>query len=205
MSVKYYDKEDSEEEYEDVKEEYEEVEEEIEEAKVDYVEELMCAIEVIRREKKKNKKLQVELDKKKDTREVEQMITKLKARIEEDKRIDEELKETLKENDRIIGNLEVDIFALRKDIQKKNMQNSSKVLDDIINSKKSHLDKFGLGYNQTEKGSSSKTIEQETYPKSYVETIKWDRKIYKEDYRGTPPPRRFRFQNQQHTNRPQEE
>jgi hypothetical protein len=42
------------------KEEYEEVEEEIEEAEVDYREELMCAIEVIIREKKKNKKLQAE-------------------------------------------------------------------------------------------------------------------------------------------------
>jgi hypothetical protein len=101
--------------------------------------------------------------------------------------------------------LDAEIVALRKDIQKKNMQNRSKVLDDIINSKKSHLDKSRLGYNQTEKGSSSKTTEQETYPKSYAETIKGDRKIYKEDYRDTPPPRRFKFQNQQHKDRPQEE
>ena len=45
----------------------------------------MCSIEVIIREKKKNKKLQAELDKKKDTRELEQMIKKLKVQIEEDK------------------------------------------------------------------------------------------------------------------------
>ena len=44
--------EDSEEEYEEAEEEYEEFEEEIEEAEVDYREELMCTIEVIRREKK---------------------------------------------------------------------------------------------------------------------------------------------------------
>jgi hypothetical protein len=50
MVVEYSDKEDS-------KEEYEEVE-------VDYREEFLCAIEFIRREKKKNKKLQAELDKK---------------------------------------------------------------------------------------------------------------------------------------------
>jgi chromosome segregation ATPase len=197
MAVKDSDKEDSKEEYEEAKEGYEEVEDEIEEAEVDYREELMCAIEVIRREKKKNKKLQAELDKKKDTRELEQMITRLKVQIEEDKRIEEALKEQLEEKDKIIGNLEAEIVTLRKDIQKKNMQNSSKVLDDIISSKKSHLDKSGLGYNQTEKGSSSKTTEQETNPKSYAETIKGDRKIYKEDYRDTPPPRRFRFQNQQ--------
>jgi hypothetical protein len=205
MAVKDSDKEDSEEEYEEVEEGYEEVEDEIEEAEVDYREELMCAIEVIRREKKKNKKLQEELDKKKDTRELEQMITRLKVQIEEDKRIEEALKEQLEEKDKIIGNLEAKIVTLRKDIQKKNMQNSSKVLDDIINSKKSHLDKSGLGYNQTEKGSSSKTTEQETNPKIYAETIKGDRKMYKEDYRDTPPPRRFRFQNQQQTDRPQEE
>jgi hypothetical protein len=53
----------------------------------------MSAIEVIRREKKKNKKLQAELDKKKDTQELEQMITKLKVQIEEDKRIEEALKQ----------------------------------------------------------------------------------------------------------------
>jgi hypothetical protein len=119
----------------------------------------MCAIEVIRRENKKNKKLQVELDNKKDTRELEQMITILKVQIDEDKRIEEALKEQLEEKDKIIGDFEVDIVTLRKDIQKKNMKNSSKVLDDIISCKKSHLDKSGLGYNQTEKGSSSKTTE----------------------------------------------
>jgi hypothetical protein len=73
------------------------------------------------------------------------------------------------------------------------MQNSSKVLDDIISSKNSHLDKSELGYNQTEKGSSSKTTEQEKNPKSFAETIKGDKNIYKEDYMDTPPPRRFRF------------
>ena len=146
-------------------------------------------------------KLQVELDKKEDTQELEQMITNLKVQIEEDKRIEEALKEQLEEKDKIIGNLEAEIVTLRKDLQKKNMQNNSKVLDDIINSQRPNHDKFGLGYNHTEKGSSSKTTQQETYPKGYAETIKGDRKIYKEDYRDTPP-RRFKFQNQQMTDRP---
>jgi hypothetical protein len=64
--------------------------------------------------------------------------------------------------------LEAEVVTPRNDIQKKNMQNSSKVLDDIISNQKSHLDKSGLGYNQIEKGSSSKTIEQETNPRSYA-------------------------------------
>jgi hypothetical protein len=93
----------------------------------------------------------------------------------------------------IIGNLEAKIFTLRKDLQKKNMQNNSKILNDIINSQKPHNDKFGLEYNQIENGSNSKTKEQETYPKSYGETIKGDRKVYEENYRDTPPSRRFRF------------
>jgi hypothetical protein len=54
---------------------------------------LICSIEVIRREKKKNKKLQAELDKKEETQELEQMITNLKVQIEQDKRIEEVLKE----------------------------------------------------------------------------------------------------------------
>jgi hypothetical protein len=64
--------------------------------------------------------------------------------------------------------LEEEVVTVRKDIQNKNMQNSSKVLDDIINNKKSHLDKSGLGYNQSEKGTISKTTKQETNPKSYA-------------------------------------
>ena len=75
------------------------------------------------------------------------MITKLKVQIEEDKRIEEALKEKIEEKDKIIGNLEVEVVTLRNDIQKKNMQNSSKVLDDIISNQKSHLDKSRLGYN----------------------------------------------------------
>jgi hypothetical protein len=113
--------EEAEEEYEEVDEEYEEVEEAIEEAEVDYRDELMCAIEVIRREKNKNKKLQEKLDKKEDTQELEQMVTNFKVQIEEDKRIEEALKEQLEEKDKIIGNLEAEIVTLRKDIQKKNM------------------------------------------------------------------------------------
>jgi hypothetical protein len=84
----------------------------------------------------------------------------LKVQIKEDKRIEEAVKEQLEEKDKIIGNLEAEVVTLRKDIQKKNMQNSSKVLNDIISSKKSHLYKYGLGYNQTKKGSSSKTTEK---------------------------------------------
>jgi hypothetical protein len=167
----------------------------------------MSAIEVIRREKKKKKKLQVELDKKEDTQELEQMIINLKVQIEEDKRIEEALKEHLEGRDGIIENLEAEIVTLRKDLQKKNMKNNSKVLNDIISSQRPNHDKSRHGYNQIKKGSSSKTTEQEKHPKIYAETIKRDRKVYRENYRDSPPPRRFRFQNQRptETDRSQEE
>jgi hypothetical protein len=91
--------------------------------------------------------------------------------------------------------LEAKIVTLRKYLQKKNMQNNSKFLDDIISSQKPYHDKSELGYNQTKKGSRSKETKQETNPKHYAKTIKENRKTHKEDYRDTPPPRRFRFHN----------
>jgi hypothetical protein len=76
------------------------------------------------------------------------------------------------------------------------MQNNSKVLNDIISSQRPNHDKSRLGYNETENVSSSKATKQEKYLKSSTETIKGDMKVYRENYRDTPPPRRFRFQNQ---------
>ena len=93
----------------------------------------MCHRSYQNKRKKKNKKLQAELEKKEDTQELEQMITNFKVQIE-DKRIEETLKEQLEEKDRIVGNLEEEIVTLRKDLQKKYIQNNSKVLDDIISS-----------------------------------------------------------------------
>jgi hypothetical protein len=84
----------------------------------------LCAIEVIRREKKKIKKLQSKLDKKEDTHELEQIITNLKVQIEEYKIIEESLKEQQEGRDGIIGNLKAKIVTLRKDLGKKNMQNN---------------------------------------------------------------------------------
>jgi hypothetical protein len=100
----------------------------------------------MRREKEKNTKLQAGLDKKEDTQELEQMITILKVQIEEDKIIEDTLKEQLEGKDKIIGNLEEEIVTLRKEFQKNNMQNNSKVLNEIIKSQKPHHDNSGIGY-----------------------------------------------------------
>jgi hypothetical protein len=81
----------------------------------------------------------------------------------------------------IIGNLEVEIVTLRKYLQKKNMQNNSKVLDNIISSQMPNHDKFELGYNQTEKGSRSKKNikkhNQEAMQRQSKETRSFTRKI----------------------------
>ena len=131
----------------------------------------MCAIEVIKREKYKSNKLQEKLDKKEDTQELEQMITKLKVQIEEDKRIEETLKEQLEGKDRIIGNLEAKIVTLRKDLQKKNMQNNSKVLDDIISSQNPimtslDLDTIRQKKDQAPKQQSKKHIQKAMHKQS---------------------------------------
>jgi hypothetical protein len=52
--------------------------------------------------------------------------------------------------------LEAEIVTLRKDLQKKNIQNNSKVLDDIITIQRPNHDKFGLGYNQTKRDQAPK-------------------------------------------------
>jgi hypothetical protein len=71
----------------------------------------LSAIYVIKREKKKNKSLQAELNRKEETKnsnfeELEKMISNLKIQVEEEKRIEEAPKENLEEKGRIIGNSE---------------------------------------------------------------------------------------------------
>jgi hypothetical protein len=76
------------------------------------------------------------------------------------------------------------------------MQNNSNGFDNIIKGQRPHHDKSGLGYNQTKRGSISKTTHQKRQPRSYAERVRGDTKFYREDHKNTPPPRRFRFQNQ---------
>jgi hypothetical protein len=54
--------------------------------------------------------------------------------------------------DMIIEKLEAEIVTLRKDLQKKDMQqNNTRILDNIINSQRPYYDRSGLGYNQTDR------------------------------------------------------
>jgi hypothetical protein len=82
-------------------------------------------------------------------------------------------------------------------------QNNTRILDEIIIYQRPYYEKYELGYNQKDKGSSLKTTEKEVEKKSYAEIVKGSPKreegknIQEEDYRDTAPPRIFRVQNQQ--------
>jgi hypothetical protein len=74
-------------------------------------------------------------------------IVHLKTQIEEAKRVDELLKDQINEKEESCHKLEAEIVELRKKVEKSNkFLNSSKILDDILESQRSPYDKLGLGY-----------------------------------------------------------
>jgi len=92
-------------------------------------------------------------------------------------------------------------------------QNNTKILDEISNAQCLYHDRFGLGFNHTEKGLSSMITEGEVEKKTYVEVTRGSTKKEKckisnentqeiertqeEDYKRMTPPKRFRIQSQQ--------
>jgi hypothetical protein len=64
---------------------------------------------------------------------------------------------------------------LRNNLQQQNTQNKSKVLDNNIDPEMPHPENFDLGDNQIERGSISKTMDQETQPIIYAETFRGDK------------------------------
>jgi chromosome segregation ATPase len=75
------------------------------------------------------------------------VIVKLKIKIEEARRTEEVLKSQLEEREKNIERMEEEIVSLRKDLQKKDVeQNNTKILDDIINSQRPYHDRSRIGY-----------------------------------------------------------
>jgi hypothetical protein len=69
----------------------------------------------------------------------------------------------------MIEGLEEKIVTLRKHLHKKDtQQKNTKVLDEIICSQRKYHEKSVLGYNQTKKVSSSKTMEQIRYAETII-------------------------------------
>jgi hypothetical protein len=74
-------------------------------------------------------------------------IFHLKTQIEEAKRIEELLKIQINEKEDSCCKLEAEIVDLRKKVEKSNkFLNSSRILDEILESQRPSRDKSGLGY-----------------------------------------------------------
>jgi predicted nucleic acid-binding Zn-ribbon protein len=72
-------------------------------------------------------------------------IIPLKTQIEEAKRVEEHLKNKINEKDESCDKLEAEIVDIRKKVEKSNkFFNSSKILDEILESQRSPYDKSGL-------------------------------------------------------------
>jgi hypothetical protein len=98
----------------------------------------------------------------------------LKNQLQEDKRIEEVISKQLNENQLGCEKLEAKMFFLKRELEKGNNQsrfeNSSRILDDILNSRRSSSNNLGLFYNQNKSNKGSKSLSQETNknPKGYA-------------------------------------
>jgi hypothetical protein len=76
-------------------------------------------------------------------------IVHLKTQIEEAKRVEELLKNQINEKEESCHKLEAEVVDLRKKVEKSNkFLNSSRILDEILESQRSPCDKSGLGYKE---------------------------------------------------------
>ena len=82
-----------------------------------------------------------------DIRKSFETIVHLKTQIEEAKRVEELLKNQINEKEESYHKLEAKVVYLRKKVEKSNkFLNSSRILDEILESQRSPCDKSGLGY-----------------------------------------------------------
>jgi hypothetical protein len=152
----------------DIEEENSEVE-----GEVDLEAELISALDELRKYKKKNKLLRgqlLEFEQAQQTREKEvsktikeseKIIIDLKTQLQEVKRNKEILNEQFKEKQQVCKKLEDEISQLKGELERGNHQskfeNSSNILNDILNNQRSPNDKAGLGYDQNSTSTAQKT------------------------------------------------
>ena len=116
--------------------------------------ELVSALCDLRRERKECrhlkrnvKELEDELKKSNDSFEsTEAMMIELKLKLEEARITEESLNKLIMVKDKEIENLKSEVVLLRKKVQESNMNHSSSILNQIIESQRSVNDKSGLGY-----------------------------------------------------------
>jgi hypothetical protein len=100
-------------------------------------------------------------------------IIHLKTQIEEVKRVEELFKNKINENEESCDKLEAEIVDLRKKVEKSNkFLNSSKILDEILESQISPYDKSGLGYKEEATHAEARTSKKyEVGPSNNEENV----------------------------------
>jgi hypothetical protein len=89
-------------------------------------------------------------------------IIHLKTQIEESKRVEELLKNQINEKEESCDKLEAEIVYLRKKVEKSNkFLNSSKILDEILESQRSPYDKSGLRYKEEATHAEARTSKKD--------------------------------------------
>ena len=97
----------------------------------------------------------------------------MKSQILKDKRIEEVILKQLNDREQVCENLESKIEMLKGELEKEKkgskFENSSKILDEIISSRRSPINKTGLGYTQDSTSTSQGSIER---PIGYADPLK---------------------------------
>ena len=103
------------------------------------------------------------------------IISELEAQIINAKRIEEDLNLQLKRRIQESNKLEEEIIQFKKKLDegsiKSKFENSSRILDDILNSQRSSSDRSGLGLNKEKKPESLSFTNQGGNKKSYAKAL----------------------------------
>jgi hypothetical protein len=165
------------------------------EAKVNMEEELLSALDELRKYKTRYRQLKsfvVEQKEKyeQEEKEMEKLMNDLKKQILEANKIEESLEKSLEEKQITVERIEAKIVHLKKELDAKIIQtkyeNSSKILDKIITMQRDSGNKNGIDYSQKESHVNSKSYAdalRNTFKKKNEEKISNDL-----NSRRLPPP-----------------
>ena len=107
--------------------------------------------------------------------DVERIIVDLKNRLQEAKKVENNLEQQLKKREKELEKFEVELILLRKKTNEESFQSkfksSSKTLDDILICQISFSDKTRLGYDKGKKVEQSSFINKEGNKISYDDAL----------------------------------
>jgi hypothetical protein len=109
----------------------------------------------------------------KTMKESEHSISDLKSQILEDNKTEEVILQQLNDKKQVCEKLEAEIKLLKNEIEKVNkgsqFENSSRILNEIINSQRSPNNKTSLGYTKDSTSASQRSVKK---PISYADALK---------------------------------